>query len=90
MGIFSIYVGFIYNDMFSRPLHLWHSGWAFPQQTNETVAGVFNGHVYPFGVDPAWHEAENSLIFINSYKMKMSVILGVIHVRPFLIIYVCS
>lgn len=82
MGMFSIYTGFMYNDIFSKSLHIWHSGWDFPaSQGNETLVAVSNGHVYPFGIDPAWHGAENALVFSNSFKMKMSVVLGVIHVR---------
>ena len=76
-----MYTGLIYNDVFSKALHLWHSGWTFPEpEGSEVVIGVSNGHTYPFGLDPAWRDAENSLIFTNSYKMKMSVVLGVVHV----------
>ena len=77
-----MYTGLLYNDMFSKSLHIWRSGWEWPTNPpmNESVSLVSTGHTYLFGLDPAWHGAENALIFTNSYKMKMSVVIGVIHV----------
>ncbi|NXG15834.1 VPP3 ATPase, partial [Grallaria varia] len=42
------------------------------------VTGVFRGP-YPFGIDPIWSLATNHLNFLNSFKMKMSVVLGIVH-----------
>uniref|UniRef100_A0A8C7PIW9 V-type proton ATPase subunit a n=1 Tax=Oncorhynchus mykiss TaxID=8022 RepID=A0A8C7PIW9_ONCMY len=91
MGIFSIYTGIIYNDCFSKSLNLFGSGWSVRPmfdtrtldenkvlQLDPAVRGVFNGP-YPIGIDPIWNIATNKLTFLNSFKMKMSVILGVIH-----------
>lgn len=85
MGIFSMFTGLMYNDIFSKGMHLFHTGWKWPhpEHVGGTVVAIPNGHTYVFGIDPTWHGADNSLIFINSYKMKMSIILGVIHVGIF-------
>ncbi|XP_069784005.1 V-type proton ATPase 116 kDa subunit a 1-like [Narcine bancroftii] len=48
-------------------------------QLNPAELGVFSGKPYPFGIDPIWNIAVNKLTFLNSYKMKMSIILGMLH-----------
>ncbi|KAJ2695354.1 H(+)-transporting V0 sector ATPase subunit a [Coemansia spiralis] len=82
MGVFSMFTGLLYNDIFSRAMPLFHSGWAWPTDRGGegvTVEATRLDGVYPIGIDPAWHHASNSLLFTNSYKMKMSIVLGVIH-----------
>lgn len=83
MGAFSIYTGLIYNDIFSKPLALFPSRWEWPAEfeVGQTVTARQTG-TYPLGIDYAWHLAENQLLFLNSYKMKMSVVLGFFHVYP--------
>ncbi|KAJ3124414.1 H(+)-transporting V0 sector ATPase subunit a [Nowakowskiella sp. JEL0407] len=80
MGAFSIFTGLMYNDVFSRPVRLFESKYDFVQENpNSTLAvGIKKDGTYPFGLDPAWLLSENKLIFLNSYKMKMAIILGFI------------
>lgn len=90
MGVFSMYTGFIYNDIFSKSLNIFGSRW----KINYNASTVSSNHVlqldpkgddylqspYPFGMDPVWQVAPlNKIIFQNAYKMKISIIFGVIH-----------
>ncbi|ORX40247.1 putative vacuolar-ATPase subunit [Kockovaella imperatae] len=79
MGIFSMYAGFMYNDFASKSVTIWQSGWEWPEDANGTVAAESTGKVYPFGLDPAWNGAVNSLQFTNSLKMKLAIVIGVLH-----------
>jgi len=77
MGLFSIYTGLIYNEAFAVPIDIFGSNWRY-ETANSTEAVRIDPHrVYPFGVDPAWKNASNGLLYFNSLKMKMSVIFGV-------------
>ena len=80
MGLFSMYTGLLYNDVFSKSMHLFHAGWSWPDpQSGKDITAIKLDHVYPIGLDPTWHGASNALVFTNSLKMKMSIILGVLH-----------
>uniref|UniRef100_A0A669QED5 V-type proton ATPase subunit a n=1 Tax=Phasianus colchicus TaxID=9054 RepID=A0A669QED5_PHACC len=59
----------------------WSSAYLATHQSltlDPNVTGVFRGP-YPFGIDPIWSLATNHLNFLNSFKMKMSVVLGIVH-----------
>lgn len=77
MGLFSVYVGVIYNDFASRALFLFPSAWTFG--SNGVATRPNPNYVYPIGIDPSWYMAGNALNFLNSYKMKMAIVLGIIH-----------
>ncbi|EEF52657.1 V-type proton ATPase subunit a2 [Ricinus communis] len=81
MAIFSIYTGLIYNEFFSVPFELFGpSAYACRDQScrDAYTAGLIKVRAtYPFGVDPKWHGTRSELPFLNSLKMKMSILLGV-------------
>jgi V-type H+-transporting ATPase subunit a len=85
MATFSVFTGLIYNDVFSKSFTFFPSAWKWDVPENYidgTIRAVLkepNGYRYPFGLDYRWHDSENDLLFSNSYKMKMSIILGWAH-----------
>ncbi|GJN30902.1 hypothetical protein PR202_gb19247 [Eleusine coracana subsp. coracana] len=81
MSLFSIYTGLIYNEFFSVPFELFgKSAYACRDSScgDATTEGLIKVRdAYPFGVDPVWHGSRSELPFLNSLKMKMSILLGV-------------
>ncbi|XP_003736430.1 V-type proton ATPase 116 kDa subunit a isoform X8 [Drosophila pseudoobscura] len=89
MGVFSMYTGMIYNDIFSKSLNIFGSHWQMSYNKSTVMENKYlqlspkedyEGSPYPFGMDPIWQVAgSNKIIFHNAYKMKISIIFGVIH-----------
>ncbi|KAJ6017683.1 hypothetical protein N7451_001062 [Penicillium sp. IBT 35674x] len=82
MGLFAMYTGVLYNDIFSKSMSFFSSAWEWPEdlKAGQTVeATLKSDYRFPIGLDWNWHEAENSLLFSNSMKMKMSILLGWSH-----------
>ena len=76
LSISSIFCGLVYNDFLSVPLPLFST--CYVNKSTEAVRED-KKCIYPFGIDPKWYIADNELAFLNSLKMKFSVIFGVIH-----------
>ena len=78
-GFFAFFNGWIYNDFFAMPLGIFGS--CYKNEIDEKgnkIAKRKGDCVYPIGLDPKWYVANNELSFLNSFKMKMSVIIGVL------------
>ncbi|XP_064549486.1 V-type proton ATPase 116 kDa subunit a 1 isoform X3 [Drosophila montana] len=90
MGAFSMYTGLIYNDIFSKSLNIFGSHWHLSYNKSTVwnnnflqlspATSDYEGTPYPFGLDPIWQVAtSNKIVFQNAYKMKISIIFGVLH-----------
>ncbi|KAL1132714.1 hypothetical protein AAG570_010666 [Ranatra chinensis] len=88
MGIFSFYIGFIYNDIFSISMNIFGTTWRvnYDKSTlkeNELLqlnpsSDDFLGKPPPFGLDPMWKHSVNDIDRTNVLKMKVSIIIGVL------------
>lgn len=76
LGLHSLFAGLIYNDFFSRSIKLLPSSFDI---TDEGAILRNEKYVYPLGIDPIWNISSNRLIMYNSYKMKQSIVVGVVH-----------
>lgn len=74
MGLFSMYTGLIYNDVFSKSLNLFSSHWEvnFPKEWalgNKSLQldpkHDYKVTPYPFGLDPIW---QVSFCFYHYYN----------------------
>ncbi|XP_015795690.1 V-type proton ATPase 116 kDa subunit a isoform X1 [Tetranychus urticae] len=86
MGLFSIYTGLIYNDIFSKSLNIFGSSWKattlpktglYPENMMLDPLTQYSDRPYWFGIDPVWQVSGNKILYLNSYKMKLSILLGV-------------
>merc|ERR1712050_669337 len=83
LGICATFAGFMYNDFFSIGLPIFESGWEDKDGDGEfepkyDVLNSGGKGPYPFGLDWAWVGASNELLYVNSLKMKLSVLFGVL------------
>ena len=89
MGIFAAFCGLCYNDFMAIPLWApWGSCYEIREVHHEPEHEGGEAHVtheydripdctYLIGIDPIWYLSANLLTFVNSFKMKLSVIIGV-------------
>ena len=75
MGFFALYCGLLYNDFLSIPIYF--KSCYHLNQGNSGPVHKDKDCKYEFGLDPVWYTTSNELAFVNSLKMKLSVILGV-------------
>lgn len=73
MGVFGTVTGFFYSDCFSLHVSLFRPSWEVNRLGEMTHTSN-----YPIGIDPIWLKSTNGMSFINGYKMKQAILLGLL------------
>eukprot|EP00301_Raphidiophrys_heterophryoidea_P006059 c12479_g1_i1.p1 GENE.c12479_g1_i1~~c12479_g1_i1.p1 ORF type:complete len:666 (+),score=149.92 c12479_g1_i1:90-2000(+) len=96
LSLFAIYMGFLYNEIFSMSFDLFGTAYTkddadnrFAKDCRPSGSDTTQCAPYVFGVDPVWKKAREELDFTNSLKMKLSILIGVLHMS-FAILLSCS
>jgi V-type H+-transporting ATPase subunit a len=76
MGIYATWCGLIYNEFFAVPLVI--ADTCYVKGSYDLMTRMPTDCVYPVGIDYSWAESPNSVAFLNSFKMKISIVYGVI------------
>lgn len=81
MGIFAMFCGMIYNDFAGLNFNFFNTCYTATRPLTSEAYKVTRtpNCVYPVGIDPFWKYSRKHLQYENSLKMKLSVILGVVH-----------
>jgi len=91
MACYSMWMGALYNECFAVTID-WGSNWHIqvgPEFDNNTFwpNSLNPDDFYPFGVDPVWKGSTSELLYYNSVKMKMSIVVGVIQMTVGLVLH---
>ena len=76
LGAFAFYCGFIYNDFLAMPWSLFGTCY---KRVDHTYERKYEDCTVISGFDPVWFKSGEEVSFINSFKMKVSIIIGVVH-----------
>jgi len=101
LGLFSLYSGLMYNDIFSKSMNIFQSKWHV-NYTDEMIhshkdltldpadENVYHRTPYEFGIDPVWALSMNKITFTNSFKKKISVIFGISQMLLGVFLSICN
>lgn len=74
LGVFAVYSGLIYNEFMALKFPFFGSCYKVEKAR---FVRASDQCVYPFGFDWVWAQASNEIQYFNSFRTKLSILLGV-------------